>query len=95
MVDIRELVMQAIGEASVCWSNLEGAGVFDSSRASNVGERLIAALQGTKERPANVNQQLKAEIAAKIEHAIRHLEDKDLEAGVFELMQLKRQLSAV
>jgi hypothetical protein len=34
-----------IGAASVCWSNPEGAGVFDSQRASALIDLLIARTQ--------------------------------------------------
>ena len=37
---LQELIMQAIGEASMCWSNIEGAGVFDSKAAAKIGENL-------------------------------------------------------
>lgn len=40
----REVVFQAIGNASTCWNDLEGAGVFDSERAKRIGEELIADL---------------------------------------------------
>ena len=40
-----EKVMQAIGEASMCWSNIEGAGVFDSTKAKQVGDDLMKYLQ--------------------------------------------------
>jgi hypothetical protein len=39
----RDAVMQALGEASVCWSDLP-QGVFDSVHAIGVGERLLAEL---------------------------------------------------
>ncbi len=42
--DISELVMQAVGEASGCWSTLDGAGVFDSTRAKKIGDKLIKDL---------------------------------------------------
>ena len=34
-------VFEALGEASSCWSNLGGAGVFNSTRAKEIGERLM------------------------------------------------------
>lgn len=46
-----ELVMTAMGEASGCWDNLEGAGVFQSEKAEDVGERLLMDL-GFMPRPA-------------------------------------------
>lgn len=40
----RELVMQAIGEASMCWNPIP-KGVFDSTNAKRVGEELLAKLE--------------------------------------------------
>ncbi len=37
----QEQLYEAIGEASACWDNLEGAGVFDSQRAAGIAERLF------------------------------------------------------
>ena len=39
--ELRTRVMQAIGAASACWDNLEGAGVFISERAADIGDDLI------------------------------------------------------
>jgi hypothetical protein len=44
LTDPRELVFQALGAASACWENLAGAGVFDSTRAKEVGDALLARL---------------------------------------------------
>lgn len=41
-VDIEDAVMRAMGAASMCWENLEGAGVFESERCKTIGEELIA-----------------------------------------------------
>jgi hypothetical protein len=43
-VTIRDVVMMFIGEASMCWEHVEQAGVFESERATDVGERLLEAL---------------------------------------------------
>lgn len=53
-----EKVMQAIGEASMCWSNIEGAGVFDSEKAKQVGSELLTYLRNNngnadKDKPAD------------------------------------------
>lgn len=37
-VDIDQVIMLAIGAASVCWENPSGAGEFDSSRAVDIGK---------------------------------------------------------
>jgi hypothetical protein len=41
---LRSAVMQAIGRASVCWEKPEGAGVFDSAAAEEVGNALLALI---------------------------------------------------
>lgn len=40
----REAVFEALGAASACWSNLEGAGVFDAERAGRIGDDLLERL---------------------------------------------------
>lgn len=42
---LKEVVQQAIGSASMCWSNVRGAGVFDDQRAAWVADGLNAYLQ--------------------------------------------------
>ncbi len=42
--DWEKLVMEALGEASMCWSETP-KGVFDSTKAREIGERLLAALK--------------------------------------------------
>ena len=37
---IRERVLQDIGEASMCWEKVDQAGVFDATRASEIGNKL-------------------------------------------------------
>lgn len=37
-------IFQAIGAASTCWESLEHAGVFDSTRAKEIGDALIMEL---------------------------------------------------
>jgi hypothetical protein len=39
--DLREAVFLAIGAASACWTNLDGAGTFESTRAAELGDALI------------------------------------------------------
>ena len=36
---LKEMILQSIGEASLCWEP-KPEGVFDSSKASEIGERL-------------------------------------------------------
>lgn len=42
---IESAVFQALGAASVCWESVEGAGVFDSTRAKEIGEELMAFIR--------------------------------------------------
>jgi hypothetical protein len=42
---VHEIIPQAIGAASMCWEHPEGAGVFDSERASEIGEELLDILK--------------------------------------------------
>lgn len=41
----REAVFQALGAASVCWEQIERAGVFESTRAKEIGDALVSRLQ--------------------------------------------------
>jgi hypothetical protein len=38
-------IFELIGEATTCWSNLMGAGTFDSTRAKEIGDKIIAILE--------------------------------------------------
>lgn len=65
-------VYQALGAASVCWSNMAGAGVFDSGRAKVIGDQLLARVKRGDRTPeyhdANtldkVRSALKTQLAA-------------------------------
>lgn len=39
-----EAIFQALGAASVCWENIEQAGIFESTRAKLIGDELIERL---------------------------------------------------
>jgi hypothetical protein len=41
----------AIGAASVCWENPGGAGVFDSTRAAQIADELVAHLRRLRLMP--------------------------------------------
>lgn len=43
-VPLETAVFQALGAASACWTNLAGAGVFESERAEAIGQALIARI---------------------------------------------------
>lgn len=42
---LRETVFQAMGFASVCWSKIENAGVFDSTMARDAGQEALEAIR--------------------------------------------------
>lgn len=43
--DLASIVFQALGEASMCWDQVP-AGVFDSTKAKEIGERLMRRIAG-------------------------------------------------
>lgn len=43
---LEEAVFQALGAASACWDNLEGAGVFQAERAHAIGVELLERIGG-------------------------------------------------
>ena len=46
--DWKELIMQAIGKISMCWSNIDKAGTFDSVKAQRIGLKLLANIKKGK-----------------------------------------------
>lgn len=42
--DPQEAVFTALGAVSACWENLRGAGVFESTRAKEIGDELMEYL---------------------------------------------------
>jgi hypothetical protein len=38
---LEEAIGISVGAASACWSNLEGAGTFESERAASISEALL------------------------------------------------------
>lgn len=42
---IETAVFQALGAASVCWESMAGTGVFDSTRAKEIGDELLAVIR--------------------------------------------------
>lgn len=42
---LREAITQSIGYASVCWTDVTNAGVFDSCRASDAADSTIKEVQ--------------------------------------------------
>ncbi|WNN96071.1 MazG-like nucleotide pyrophosphohydrolase [Microbacterium phage Schimmels22] len=48
---LSRIVFEALGEVSACWSNLSGAGEFESTRARAIGEKLLDNLRPHLSRP--------------------------------------------
>jgi hypothetical protein len=46
---IESAVFQALGAASVCWSDMSGTGVFEDQRAKEIGETLLAFIANRNE----------------------------------------------
>ena len=46
--ELEEAVFQALGEASMCWSETP-SGVFEDVRAMEIGNKLVAAIMGAQE----------------------------------------------
>jgi hypothetical protein len=51
-----ELIFQALGAASMCWSGTP-SGVFDSTRCKQIGDELIAALETSEALKPSHNKQ--------------------------------------
>jgi hypothetical protein len=47
---VQEAVFTALGAASACWTNLAGAGEFESGRCKAIGEELVAAIRNGRLR---------------------------------------------
>jgi len=41
---LEPMVLQAMGQASMCWENVGGAGEFDSTQAREVGDGLVRSI---------------------------------------------------
>lgn len=52
-VTLQVAVMQAVGTGSTCWSNVDGAGVFDAETATWVGEGLLRWIEERYTRKEN------------------------------------------
>lgn len=46
--DTAGVIYLALGAASACWTNLDGAGTFESTRASILGRALLEELEKRK-----------------------------------------------
>ena len=53
--ELSRLIFEAVGFASMCWDNVEGAGVFESHEAVRCGEELMEALRAHERQPATLH----------------------------------------
>lgn len=66
MIDnLRTLIFEALGEASMCWEYPEKAGVFQSERAQQIGNKLLEEINSVL-KPVNNSE----DMAAKVGHVI-------------------------
>ena len=42
--NIKQVIGEAVGAGSVCWGNVQGAGVFQSEEASNIVDEALAKI---------------------------------------------------
>ncbi len=42
---MKQEIFEALGEASACWSKLDGAGVFNSGKCKEIGENLCKKIE--------------------------------------------------
>ena len=96
--ELKEVLFQALGEASMCWSETP-KGIFKSDRCKEIGEEVICAFNLAAEKSGMCAksgvQQLKAEIAALATDLECHLYSQFSEQMYRELRKRMRQLSAV
>lgn len=62
---VYEAVFQALGAASACWENLAGAGIFNSTRAKEIGDYLREFISSRLESAYEAGKQAEAEKAEK------------------------------
>lgn len=43
--DLETIIFESLGAASVCWENPDGAGVFDSTRAKEIGDAVLKEIK--------------------------------------------------
>lgn len=43
-ISIEDAVFQALGAASMCWENVDRAGIFQSEEATEIGEALLSKI---------------------------------------------------
>lgn len=53
--NLRTLIFEALGEASMCWEFPEKAGVFQSERAEEIGLRLLKEINSVLKPENNLS----------------------------------------
>jgi hypothetical protein len=59
--NLRTLIFEALGEASMCWEFPEKAGVFQSDRAEQIGNRLLEEINSVL-KPVNNSEDMIAKV---------------------------------
>ena len=74
--DLPRIVFEALGEASMCWDPIP-AGVFNSSRAKEIGDRVVAEICAMQEAPLQDSEQYRMQIAGICTAAIGYWKEGD------------------
>jgi len=91
---LEDLVFQALGAASACWANLEGAGVFESDRAKAIGDELLERLRAHLGGYTKL-QLLAGEMRANSERWFPQLHDGTKDLSVFYALGLAGEVGEV
>ena len=59
--NLRTLIFEALGEASMCWEFPEKAGIFQSERAEQIGNRLLEEINLVL-KPVNNSKDMTAKV---------------------------------
>lgn len=43
--ELKKTIGELVGTATVCWSNIEGAGVFESEKAASILDQIYQAIE--------------------------------------------------
>lgn len=52
--ELEEKIGQLVGAASMCWSNVEGAGVYNSDKAKEIFEEILRAVKEEYEKTSKI-----------------------------------------
>lgn len=66
---VKQAVFQALGAVSVCWDNPAAAGKFESTRAKEIGERLVEFIRDEAVDYRTTERQLEHGITALVEQS--------------------------